>query len=183
LKRILDQNEQALGLFYLHPDTAIKIAVPSVALLQVSIAVRAEEHYEKLMLSREGRLSVEFQSKLGWLIGNLFSRVATPDWPHEELNELMSKFLGINSFTDKTPRWIQEENIKLARKLNIDISNLENSQIISMLEGCKPVPKIEQAINRVQTVLQDVVTSINKEDVEKIVGRLRNDGNFEAIFK
>ena len=52
--RILNQNEQKLGLFYLHPDVSVHIAQPSVALLQVSIALRAREHYTALVEARTG---------------------------------------------------------------------------------------------------------------------------------
>ena len=73
LQRIVNQNAQAEGLFYLHGDAAVEILFPSVALLQVSVAVRAWEHYDTLVAA-PGRLKPEFRSKLGWLIGNLFSR-------------------------------------------------------------------------------------------------------------
>jgi hypothetical protein len=52
LKRIVNQNEQTLGVFYLHSDGAVGIVDPSVALLQVSIAIRAKEHYNTLVEAR-----------------------------------------------------------------------------------------------------------------------------------
>ena len=79
LERILNQNEQALGMFYLHPDSDAGIAVPSVALLRVTISFRAE-HYTHLQEARVGTLELQFASKLGWLLGNLYARMATPDW-------------------------------------------------------------------------------------------------------
>ena len=41
LERIFNQNEHAMGLFYLHREVDLEIAEPSVALLQVSISIRA----------------------------------------------------------------------------------------------------------------------------------------------
>jgi hypothetical protein len=72
LERLFNQNEQALGLFYLHPDAGAGIDDASVALLRVTVTLRAE-HYGVLRLSRRGRLCSEFRSKLGWLVGNLYS--------------------------------------------------------------------------------------------------------------
>lgn len=79
LERLLDQNEQGLGLFYLHPEPDIRLAEPSVVSLRVTVALKAE-HYQLLCNARTGRLAPEFRAKLGWLVGNLYSRAASPDW-------------------------------------------------------------------------------------------------------
>jgi hypothetical protein len=48
LERVVNQNEQALGLFYLHPDVdTVGIADYAVALLRISVAFR-KEHYDLL---------------------------------------------------------------------------------------------------------------------------------------
>ena len=46
LQRVINQNEQAIGLFYLHPDADAGIAAASVAMLRIAIALRTD-HYEK----------------------------------------------------------------------------------------------------------------------------------------
>lgn len=84
LDRIINQNESANGLFYLHPETQVGIAEECVAMLRVSVALRANEHYQTLLAARRGGLKIEFESKLGWLCGNLYSRVAVTDWKEDE---------------------------------------------------------------------------------------------------
>ena len=81
-KRIIDQNEQALGLFYLHPDVDASIGEPAVAFLRVTISLRAE-HYDALVAARSARLRSDFRAKFGWLLGNLYARAATRDWGDE----------------------------------------------------------------------------------------------------
>lgn len=183
LKRILDQNEQSMGLFYLHPDANVKIAVESVALLQVSIAVRTEEHYEKLINAREGRLSVEFQSKLGWLVGNLFSRVATQDWPNKKRNELIDEFLGFNETSNMTPRWVSKESIKLANQANLNIIDLKVDEVIATLEKHKPPLKIDVAVEHVISTIKDLIDDIPDDTLDKIKGRLKSNIYFDALFK
>lgn len=78
--RIINQNESSLGIFYLHPEAAIGIGEGAIALLRVSISLRASEHYETLVAARKGRLHPEFANKMGWLCGNLYSRVGIRDW-------------------------------------------------------------------------------------------------------
>ena len=110
VERLVNQNENALGLFYLHPDLDSGITVSSVAILRVAISVRAVEHYHTLEETRVGRLSKEFQPKLGWMVGNLYSRVGVTDWKEksedekENIEEIIIK--EILSFTQKEPIWL-----------------------------------------------------------------------------
>ena len=55
LERLLDQNEQALGLFYLHSDSDLGIGDPSVAYLRITVALKTD-HYPILQGARKGRL-------------------------------------------------------------------------------------------------------------------------------
>jgi hypothetical protein len=98
LARLFDQNEQAQGLFYLHPDAAVQLGEPSVSFLRVTVTLRAE-HYDTLVAARTGRLSSAFRAKYGWLLGNLYSRAATPDWHDHpggagEIDALTDRYLS-----------------------------------------------------------------------------------------
>ena len=66
------------------------MATRSVALLRVKFSLRSE-HYKILQQSRRLGLSDPYASKLGWLVGNLYSRVATPDWEDQESKKNASK--------------------------------------------------------------------------------------------
>ncbi len=59
LRRLLNQNEQALGLFYLHQDHEAGVFENSVAFLRVTIAYK-RENYEILKDARKGRLDPNF---------------------------------------------------------------------------------------------------------------------------
>ena len=105
----MNQNEQALGLFYLYPDEEVRIAEHSCRhCLQVSVALRAKEHYASLHDARCGRLAAEFQGKLGWLMGNLFSRVGTKDWPKREREGLISQLISAAGVPESSPTWIDK---------------------------------------------------------------------------
>ena len=83
LRRVLNQNEQVNGWVYLHPDADVGIGEAAVAMLRISVSLRAPEHYELLRKARCGRLDTEYRNKLGWLKGNLYSRVDSTDWGRE----------------------------------------------------------------------------------------------------
>lgn len=78
-------NNNATDYFYLHND--LTITEPLVAVLRVSIALKAEEHYDTCLNSKRLELENSFKAKLGWLIGNLYSRVSTEDWESYQMKK------------------------------------------------------------------------------------------------
>ena len=183
LHRIFNQNEQSLGLFFLYPETAVQIAVPSVALLQVSIALRAREHYIKLIKSRSGRLRAEFRSKLGWLIGNLFSRVATEDLDSQKRKELISRYLDSDILTINNPHWMVRSVVKEANKANVDIKDLNKKDILDCLKQHQPSSPLDMAIEQVQRAIQKVLPTVSDKELQMICGTLRSDKKFESTIK
>jgi hypothetical protein len=186
LERILNQNEQAMGLFYLHPDAAIGIVEPSVALLQVSVAVRSQEHYQTLVRCREGRLVPEFQSKLGWLTGNLFSRVATRDWherrqDQEELERLINELLFPDAEAPSRPAWVSSKELaRAARSGAAPFGQLDEEQRKQLLRSLKRIPPKDVAIDRALHVVREVVPDVSDKQLDRIRIRLRNDPDFSA---
>lgn len=184
LERILNQNAQAEGLFYLHKDRGVGIAVPSVALLQVTFAVRAHEHYDRLVRSRTGRLKEQFQSKLGWLLGNLFSRVATEDMPAPQRKEILSAFLDAQDDSDETaPRWVPRANIREASKVGVDVAGLTRVRIAALLESHQPRSPKDIAVERVLACLRDVFPGISEKQITQVRNRLANDAVFRSVCK
>ncbi len=184
VERILNQNAQAEGLFYLHSDMAVGIAVPSVALLQVSVAVRAQEHYDKLVRARSGRLRDEFQSKLGWLIGNLFSRVATEDMPRIQRKQIIVELLEpADDQDEEAPRWIPGVNVPLAKKAKVTAAGLSRPEAAALLASYRPKPPREMAIGRVVESLKELLPEISESKVNELRNRLAADPEFESACK
>jgi hypothetical protein len=184
LERVFNQNAQAEGIFYLHPDASARIAVPSVALLQVSVALRSQEHYGELVKARTGRLAEQFQSKVGWLLGNLFSRVATPDWDEATRNEMVSAFLEASEYVaDSHPRWASRDQVQAATSANVDISGKSADEITTCLAKYRrPAPK-EKAIDRAVSVVREVVAGVTEDQLATVKKRLANDPVFGAACK
>jgi hypothetical protein len=173
LQRLFNQNEQSLGLFYLHDDADAGIAEPAVALLQVSIALRSREHYELIRNARVGRLAREFQSKLGWLVGNLFSRVATRDWPSDELAKQISGILD-SPGSASAPTWVSKASVTAARKSGIDLGTISRAEAIAVVKKYEPKERLEQIIDEVKATVSAVVPELSAAQIEKIAYRLRN---------
>ena len=182
LSRIINQNEHGLGLFYLHADADAGIAVPSVALLQVSIALR-REHYSALVKARSGRLTAEFQSRLGWIIGNLYSRVATQDFGDAKSKEIIEDILDTGKQSGKGPMWINRTCAAAAQGKGVKVKDSPLGDIVASINLHKPTPPMSVAIDRAIAIVQDVTQTSDAEKLQKVRNRLANDQIFASTFK
>jgi len=178
LERLFNQNEQALGLFYFHPDVEAGIAVPSVSLLRVTVTLRVE-HYGILRQARRGRLCAEFRSKLGWLVGNLYSRIGTQDWSEppersKDLESLVKQYLDAGE-PCYGPVWVPETWVIAAREQGVEVERLERDKAASTLEAHRPAPAKTQVVAQVLRVLKEVVPAIDEHTLTRIKHRLGND--------
>lgn len=177
LERILNQNEQAIGLFFLYPDVDnAGIAEPAVAFLRVSIALRAE-HYDVLRSARVGKLAPEFRAKLGWLTGNLYVRPATPDWGDTE--EGKGRFEGIIRQCLEETRWVEDEIADAAEAKGVDIGTASAAD----LESLRPPSRLDHAVSEVEMELRLVAPAFPSELIGKLRNRLRNNGKFTQLFR
>lgn len=175
LTRLFNQNEQALGLFYFHSDRDIGLGDPSVAFLRVSVALRAE-HYEALVRARTGGLAPAFQAKLGWLVGNLYSRAATPDWSEQDggslaLEELIERHLT-EQIPGSGPIWIDDELIAAGRQAKVSFSDRPLAELFDELERIRPAPAIDKLADEIAKESKKVLVS-RAPAVEFLDQRLR----------
>ena len=140
VSRVLDQNEQARGLFYLHPSLDAGIAVGSVAFLRVTITLR-QEHYALLQRCRVGRVEPEFANKLGWLVGNLYSRIGTPDWSDKESGEAKEAIVK-RYLSDAIPEssWVPESWITAAESQDFDLGAVPGNPADHLKQFAPPHP-------------------------------------------
>ncbi len=180
LTRIINQNETALGLFYLHPEAKVGIAEESVALLRVSIALRSREHYDTLLSARTGGLQAEFVNKLGWLCGNLFSRVGVTDWTEsQERVDQAKKLVGdlLVDLNDQSPKFIDSKRFEKDYKAGkIVLNDATPEQVEAELAKLKGPTFKETALLAVERALS--AQQIAPVTIEKAKQNLANDAGF-----
>lgn len=176
ITKIINQNEQSRGIFYLHKDGDVGIATPSVCLLRISIAVR-QQHYETLVKSRKGRLGSDFRNKLGWLCGNLFSRIATQDWNEHkpdgariQAEELLQTISGTNDES-----WIADSWFDAVKQAGQSLEAKPKNEAIQLLKQHAPKDPLETALDRVRHVASAVIAA---EQAAKIKESLKSDSTF-----
>jgi hypothetical protein len=160
LRTVVNQNDQAHGLFYLHKDSDAGIDTPSVAMLRVSIALR-REHYAMLQECRCGRLGPEYSAKLGWLTGNLYSRVATLDWEDQEKDPTASskqaKLLLGQLSKHENENWVPQKWLTAAKAANEDLSTIPLERFRSTLARYAPPKTLDAVLDAVARVGRGVV--------------------------
>jgi hypothetical protein len=183
VERLMNQNENTLGLFYLYPNVDAGITLHSVAILRVAISVKAIENYETLVRARVGRLSKEFQPKLGWMVGNLYSRVGVRDWKEEKEGEEEKIIKEILCFTREEPIWLDSRLYKKIIKEYPDFNNFSSTEQTKIIKNSSPTPPKEKAIEIIAKTVKQVSPRIPEDALEKIKNRLINDEQFEAQMK
>jgi len=169
LDRIFNQNEQHLGLFYLHEDEQVGLSMPCLAMLRRQFSVEAQ-CYEALLAGRRGALIPEFRAKLGWLIGFLYARAATPDWSAKELSELRRRWLRAHD--EYVPQWVPRAWARAAMKAGIELTG-DASEVVATLQAFRP--QDSRSIAQVLAARLKAVGAAGDISEQKLLGRLTND--------
>ena len=130
--------------FYLPESEAAGIEQDLCVYLHLSIALR-KEHYDALLGARVTSLAEVFRAKLGWLKGNIYSRIATP--AIEERLEGSARFK--EAFFER----------KVPSDSHLILSNLQNDFVRS----------------EVKRMLRDRVGPLSSEEEEKLAQQIPSD--------
>jgi hypothetical protein len=113
LERLFNNNEPEY--FYIEPQPEVNMSEPSCAFLRLSISIRAYQHYDVCFEAKTLSLSEGFRAKLGWMIGNVYSRIGTEDWVPGTLtkNEFATK---IKTTLESLSQWVDDQRLESVKK-------------------------------------------------------------------
>lgn len=184
LRRLLNNN--ITEYFYLHNDLELGLQDNCVATLRVSIALKTEKHYNQCAEAKIAELTENFQAKLGWLVGNLYSRVGTVDWvPHaankREFKELVEDVLNRQFlFLHRPGDYEKAIKNKLGEE---QYSGLDRNQLQKEIEQITLPEKIDSVLSRILNIInkRDVLKEdVNIQDLNKI---LASDARLKSLIK
>lgn len=183
IERICSQNAWALGVFFLHSNIDVKIPVNSLALLQVSFAIPSNYSYDLFTKFRNGRLDAAFQGRLGWLVGNLYSRIGTPNFPEDRYKEIRKSLMSSDEDNDRIPRWIGKRKLQDMRDTTgLDAKDLEMQRINDFLADYDPKEPKNKAVDLVLDTLKDVYAKVSNKRLKEIESKLKTSVKFESLF-
>ena len=115
LERLLHNTEDRF--FFIRKDENRGFAQDYVVYLTLSIALRVD-HYDACLESKIAQLNDVFQAKVGWLTGNIYSRVGTPDFEEHEAKPEEFKESFFEEVMYNNVVWASPEQIKHLKDLS-----------------------------------------------------------------
>ncbi len=183
LRKLFNQNAWKYGLFYLHPDDAIKIGDPAVAILRLSSSLElTESTYLVLKESRTGRLSGLFRAKFGWTVGNLFSRVGTPDWGDKSKGDIDILRKIVEDHLDPPfCLWMPQSWMKSALAADAKLDGLTCDEAKAILEKNKPKPHYCSVVERIIKLAKASLPSATPSAMDDFKKLMLEDGVIKNI--
>ncbi len=180
LERLLNNNES--DYFYLHEDAALGFPESQCAFLRLSISVRAYQHYDICLRSRLFSLTETFSHKLGWLVGNMYSRIDTVDWVPDNLSAVDFQN-QISDILDGLVRFESEDKINAAKKELSDVEALDATALRERINAIVVPSKKDRTIDSVIRVLKEMEIVTDYKVIKQVKQRLTNDTDIAQILK
>lgn len=178
LQKLFNNNEQEY--FYLNEDDTFGFSEKMVVFLRLSIAIKANLHYDKCLHAKIMELDDNFKAKLGWMVGQMYSRVGTKDWVPEEMNNGTFQ-KKCEDELNKHIIWCEEKVIKEIEKGDYNVSDFSEEKIQELVESIVIKNKKVIVLERIEKIFleSDILTP---EATKKIMHRIQNDSIFSAQF-
>jgi len=176
--RLLNNNEP--GFFYLDSE-GTQLGNDCVALLNLSIAIKSDLHLETCIDAKVLQLTDTFQAKLGWLVGQLYSRVGTQDMDAGKATRKIADSLkGVAVWVDDAK--IRALEAKSEELVQADPNRMMTQEEIEMTLRAVPTTK-DQVISRAAEILADALGVGQEATARKLSTRLSNDAALTRLLR
>lgn len=166
LESLFNNNDKNHFFLKSYPDAGLMN--DSCTFLHLSVAIRSYDHYDLCLKAKKIELKNSFQSKLGWSVGNLYSRVGTEDFVPGcfDASEDFKKY--ITGTLENYVAWVEAGQFAEFKKCYADDATLDGGKLITAAES-----KIKDKRRaKLESFAGLIGATINLEPAEK--ERLRN---------
>lgn len=180
LERLYNNTEP--DYFFLFREMELSFPNSMVATLKVSIALKSELHYDACLDAKVLELSDEFKAKLGWLVGNIYSRVGTTDWESIMTNSERVDMLS-NELSTHCVIASKEQISELKNKINSTDISIQSMQ--DAAEFIKSVPvetKYNQAVSVIEQIINTTGQDLPAETKASIIKKIRSSSKLKALI-
>lgn len=172
-------NNNSKEHFFLRAAPESGLDEDSCTFLHLSIAIKAE-HYSKCLRAKRIQLDNVFQSKLGWLVGNLYSRVGTPDFYPTAISRKRDFDVFVRDLLEGQLVWVPQSIFKDVKALaeGANEASLEDVllQAQESAEG-----RAEGRVQNLVALIQSV-PGITIENQDELKQRLRSKKDLKDYF-
>lgn len=185
LERLLHNTED--GYFFIRALSHPNIHEDLCVFLCLSVALRID-HYEACVSSKIAQLNEIFQAKIGWLVGNIYSRVGTPDLEEHESDPDTLKDQFYQEAMYKSTAWLSSAQLKklkaLVRKWRIEHPGEEMTTAVAQdLIALIPKPIDIVAERAVEQLASAELLPRDSDALDRARNILRNDGGFQRLVR
>lgn len=170
LQRLFNNN--APEYFYLDARET-PLGADCAAFLHLSIAVKADLHYQTCLEAKVLQLDQTFQAKLGWLVGQLYSRVGTTDWPQDKLTTKIRQVLNDAAI------WVEEGKIAFLEEEYRKLSETDSDAIMTQEQISKAIKKAptrkKRVIEQAEKIIAKTLGAGREKEATELAGQLEKD--------
>ena len=149
------------------------------AYLKLSIALKSEECYDICLKAKKIELSDEFKAKIGWLIGDMYSRVGTTDWESvmssQERKAMLEKELNSKCVIG------DKDQIKKFKKMATDIGSIEDAAVV--MDGIVVQSKYDQVILAIEECFNQASKKIPKEEKTMLLNSIKSKQKLKTLIQ
>lgn len=180
IERIYNNTES--DYFFLYKEDALEFPESMITYLKVSIALKSQEHYDKCLAAKKLELSDEFKAKLGWLVGNMYSREGTADWEGIMTAQERKEMLN-NDLASKCIIGSKEQLKTLKAKLTEKSEMIHNhEEAASFVSDIYVQTKYEKAMSIIETIFQTSSKKIPEEEKEKLLNAIKSRTALKSLL-
>jgi hypothetical protein len=183
IESLLNNNHKEF--FYVHEDTSLGLDVSCCAILRLSVAIRSIEHYDNCLSAKFMQLEDNFRAKLGWLVGNLYSRVGTEDWLDNPSLKTRFKEM-VNNILDRKIIWLDNQQLKVLERKVEELELESDLEIIEIADKIKSEPKIkskEKVVGAIKDILIRSKLVEEGDKLEKVLRQIASNPTISAYIK
>ena len=175
IQRLIDNNEK--NYFYLHEEQLYEFPGNHCAFLPVSVTLKST-HYQACLNAKILQLKGEFQAKLGYILGNLYSRIGTSEWndfnPTNKADKMASSLIGSHFEV------VSDSKIKEAFAQFSQGAPSDSETIYQAVKRAKNIPLSTKFKNAVDKLVRETgKPNILDWNSSAICGKLRADDAFK----
>lgn len=172
-------NNNVPNYFYLHEDLSLKISGQHCAFLALAITLKID-NYKICRDAKIAQIKEVFRAKLGWLIGNMYSRIGTRDWDdhygknksRKEASQLIKdNFAQINK--EVKDRAIKE----LAEKK--ELSSFSPEEIFEQIKNTSSASRLKRFSDRMTQLFQEEIKLV-EPICSRLIQDIQQDDKFAA---
>lgn len=180
LERVYNNTEP--DYFFLYKEDMFDFPESMIVSLKVSIALKSQLHYEVCLNAKLLELSDEFKAKLGWLVGNIYSRVGTTDW-----ESIMT--------ADERKRMLEDElcshcaigskdQLRVLKKELMDNADSLHSKkdVVDFILSCPIETQYEKMIKILEDIINKSPNEISRENKDRIIKMIKSRTALKALF-